>query len=400
MGARYAGDGTFAPSVSNNVSVTVNPENSSTAVSALDQYGNPFTSGPYGSFVYVRADVKGNSGYGTPTGAVNFSFSGPGNNSSSIAASLNSQANTALLNLATTFPPGQIVVTGNYSGDPSFNPSTSSPVSFTISQASTTTSLQSSGAPQGAILTAFIDTASLGSPPTGSVTFSNGSTTIGSASVTTGPLGNMTTATFNATQLANGQYSITATYSGDTNYTGSTSGSVPINVQPDFSIQTSMPGLLIASPGGAASMSVSMMDLDGFTGAVTFSCSGLPAESKCAFTPASLSATGSTTLTVTTTAPVAVSKPPFHPSSWNLAFGLLGAPMGALVIVGFTGRRRRVRLFSVMVLLAFLSACSGGSSTPPPPPPNPGTPKGIYVVTLTATNGTITHTTHFGVFVQ
>ena len=70
--AHYAADSTWAPSDSNTTMVTVTPEPSTTAVSVLtgDQNGNPvpFTGGPFGSFVYLRADVAGQSGQGVPTG--------------------------------------------------------------------------------------------------------------------------------------------------------------------------------------------------------------------------------------------------------------------------------------------------------------------------------------------
>ncbi len=84
--AHYAGDATFAPSDSTPpITVTVTAENSTTTVSQFDQNGNPITQGstlPFGSVVFVRADVKGNSNFGVPTGMVTFadtfgSFPGP-----------------------------------------------------------------------------------------------------------------------------------------------------------------------------------------------------------------------------------------------------------------------------------------------------------------------------------
>jgi Bacterial Ig-like domain (group 3) len=74
--ARYAGDATYAPSTSAVTSITVSPEPSTTTVSVLtpNVAGNfsPFTSGAFGSFVYLRADVAGQSGYGIPTATVTF----------------------------------------------------------------------------------------------------------------------------------------------------------------------------------------------------------------------------------------------------------------------------------------------------------------------------------------
>jgi subtilase family serine protease len=134
--AHYAGDATYAPSDSTEVIVTVAPESSSTTVSALtfDAKGNQsnFSGGPFGSFVYLRADVAGKSGVGIPTGSVSFlDQTSPIVGASSLA--LNSEGNTASPNGILTFDAGTHAISASYSGDTSFNPSTSSPpISFTI----------------------------------------------------------------------------------------------------------------------------------------------------------------------------------------------------------------------------------------------------------------------------
>jgi subtilase family serine protease len=123
--AHYAGDATYAASDSNGVSMTVSPENSITTETLLayDQNGNPIpiTNVPFGSFVYLRADVKGVSGQGVPTGTVTFSdtFGAiPGGNS----FPLNSQGNTANPN-GVAFDSGTHTLSASYGGDVSFNPS-------------------------------------------------------------------------------------------------------------------------------------------------------------------------------------------------------------------------------------------------------------------------------------
>ena len=74
--AHYAGDGTFAASDSAPVTVTVSPEGSTTALSVFgfDVVGNliPFTSQPYGTPAYLRADISALSGHGVATGNVLF----------------------------------------------------------------------------------------------------------------------------------------------------------------------------------------------------------------------------------------------------------------------------------------------------------------------------------------
>lgn len=397
--AQYGGDKTFAPSPpSSPVNVTISAESSTTIVKAIDQNRNPFTSGQYGTFVYVRADVAAHSGHGVPTGNVSFTDSSQNINPGPYL--LNSEGNTAILNLTTFYAVGQHSLTGVYQGDPSFNQSTSSPVTFSITQANTGTVLTSAGAPQGATLTATIGTSSFGNPPSGSVTFLSGSNNLGSAALVTGngPLGLTTTATLNAAQLANGQYTITANYGGDTNYVASSSGPTPITIQPDFLIQPSTTALPIQTPGSSGSMTVSMTDLDGFTGMVAFSCSGLPAEAKCVFAPASLSATGSTSLTITTSPKTGLLKRGVNGRQWSLAFAMLGTTLGGFFIVGApSGRRRRRKLLLTMLLGAVCVSCGGGRGTNQgPPPPNSGTPTGIYVVTLTGSSGSTTHSVQFG----
>ncbi len=68
--------------------------------------------------------------------------------------------------------------------------------------------------------TANVQSGQSGSPnPTGTVTFTDGSTTLGTGTVS--QVGGNSIATFSTNSLAAGSYSITATYSGDANFAGS-----------------------------------------------------------------------------------------------------------------------------------------------------------------------------------
>jgi hypothetical protein len=135
--AHYGGDATYAPSNSTSVSVAVMPEPSTLSLSMLayDATGNPLSGAPwpFGSLVYVRADVAGQSGYGIPTGSVTFSdtFGAiPGGST----FGLNSQGNTANPNGVFNFDAGTHTISASYTGDPSFNASSSTQSqTFTIS---------------------------------------------------------------------------------------------------------------------------------------------------------------------------------------------------------------------------------------------------------------------------
>src|ERR1700684_1139467 len=226
--SHYPGDGTSAASDSTPVPVTVTPEGSKVAVSFITQnsQGNisTFSTGPYGSTVYLRADVSGNSGNGVPTGTVTFKDNGAAITGIP-ALALNSQGNVLPTNPTLTFTAGTHPITGAYSGDPSFNASTSPAASFTITQAQIpiTLNLPTTGA-LGVPFTIFAgpNGTNCGNAPTGTITFFVGSTQIGTPQtlqLSTNPgncqingLAQVTTGT-----LPLGPNTIAAKYSGDTN---------------------------------------------------------------------------------------------------------------------------------------------------------------------------------------
>jgi Pro-kumamolisin, activation domain/Bacterial Ig-like domain (group 3) len=142
VSAHYAGDAIYAASDSNQVLVSVTPEPSTISASVLtaDAQGNPlnFTSGPFGSFVYLRADVAGSSGHGTPTGNVTFNdtfgaIPGGGSFPLNSGEQFQNGSNTATPNGVFTFDSGTHTISASYSGDASFNPSnTTASLTFTI----------------------------------------------------------------------------------------------------------------------------------------------------------------------------------------------------------------------------------------------------------------------------
>jgi Bacterial Ig-like domain (group 3) len=238
--AHYPGDGTFAASDSTPVPVTVTPEGSKVAVTFLTQNSQgfplPFSSGPYGSPVYLRADVSSNSRNGMPSGTVTFKDSGQVITGVP-ALTLNSQGNVLPTDPTFTFTAGTHSITGAYSGDPSFNASTSPAASFTITQVQTATSLAVSGtSPLGSPLNmiANLTGTNCGNPPTGTVTFFSGSTQLGTpqiAQTATNPssCSYNGTVTFTTSALPLGLN--TAKYNGDTNYATNTSSPSTVDVQ-------------------------------------------------------------------------------------------------------------------------------------------------------------------------
>jgi subtilase family serine protease len=148
--AHYAGNGTYAPSDSTGVQVTVSQESSTTSFSAsgggvftLDQNGQwtiPVTTAqPFGTPIQITAAVQGTSGStGTPTGKVTFtpSSSLPNGNTSTLGAfgTASVQSNPFLVSGPTIpFDAASYSISASYGGDSSFASSASTaPATFTI----------------------------------------------------------------------------------------------------------------------------------------------------------------------------------------------------------------------------------------------------------------------------
>jgi trimeric autotransporter adhesin len=408
--AYYPGDATFAASDSSAVSVTVTPEGSNTTVNAItvDSGGHPipFTTGPYGTFVYLSADVAGKSGFGVPTGMVNFL-----DNASFIFSSpLNSKGNGNTPNGIFNLAPGSHAVTATYGGDVSFNQSTSAAINFTVVKGSTSTSVQTGGAKfaSGAAipLTAIIDTTSHGNAPSGSVNFFSGSTQLpGTAFVSSGVNATTGFAQGTATMqvvLPDGTDSITAQYLSDTNYSGSTSSAVSVTIAPDFSLAFTGNGgsvMNIAAPGGSGTLTLTVTGGNGYNGTVNFTkCTGLPLYSTCSFNPASVTGSGSTTLTVSTTAAHSSLKQS-SPVMW--AAGITGFPIAGLFFLGALRRKHAlVALLAFLVFAVALASVGCGGSNSGGGSGTLGTTPGTYIVTATGADANFNHPAQFTVTVK
>ncbi len=239
--AHYSGDGQFAPSDSAPVSVTVAPEASTTTAGALPFYvpNGFYTRGTYGNtWVWLSAQVAGRSGKGTATGEVIFSDNGAA--ISGGFGTVNAEGKAISENSYIAFTPGRHSIVAAYQGDPSFEPSVSAPVTITITKAQTTISVQPSlgQAPSGEAIsfTATIESGNgqAGNPETGTVTFFLSGKLLASRPVTPnfdfGTGLSVGTAVIEISTLPEGENAITATYSGDSNYQGSSSQAAVVTV--------------------------------------------------------------------------------------------------------------------------------------------------------------------------
>jgi len=208
--AAYSGDTNFTGSTSAVLSQTVNKATSTTGVvSSL----NPSL---VSQTVTFTATVSGQYG-GTPTGTVTFK---QGATILGTVALSNGQASYSV----TYTTNGTRSITATHSGDGNFLGSTSATLSQVVNKVSTTTAITSSSNPSSVKLavtfTATVTSTNTSlalSSPSGTVTFRNGSTTLGTGTLSGG------VATFTTSSLPAGTQLITATYGGDTNYTGSVS---------------------------------------------------------------------------------------------------------------------------------------------------------------------------------
>jgi hypothetical protein len=204
--ASYSGDSNFLSSASTALSQVVNQAASTTTLSSS---ANPSASGQNVTFT---ATVSPSAA----TGTVQF-FDG----ATSLGTVPLSGGKATLSTSALLVGPHSI--TANYNGDTNYAGSTSSVLPQTVnSLISTTTSLTSSLNPsvrgQQVTFTATVKPSSGAGTPTGTVTFLDGSSTLGSSTLNASGV-----ATLSVANLSVGTHSITARYGGDTNYNGSTS---------------------------------------------------------------------------------------------------------------------------------------------------------------------------------
>ena len=203
--AVYNGDSNFTGSTSSPVSQVVNSSTSTTLSSSALQ-------SVYGQSVTFTATVSAVSPItGTPSGTVTFMA---GLSSMGTGTLSSGHASFTVPNLAV----GSYSITAVYGGNGSnYTASTSSAVSQTVAAASTTTALSASVNPsvfgQSTTFTAVVTATSPGSgTPTGTVTFRDGSTTLGIVTLSAGQ------ASYTTAALTVASHSITAVYNGSTDY--------------------------------------------------------------------------------------------------------------------------------------------------------------------------------------
>jgi IPT/TIG domain len=168
---------------------------------------------------------------------------------------------------------------------------------------------------------------------------------------------------------------------------------------PDFTITGSALSPATVVAGGSATSTMTITPLNGFDGTLSLSCSSIvPAATPpptCAFASSSVTGSGTSTLTLRTTAATQGSL-----ARSRGVFYAMWLPVGGLLVLGagLASRRQRFLCFLLECVLfsglALLAACGGGSSSfvGVSGSGSAGTPAGVYTVTISAL-GSVTHTT-------
>jgi hypothetical protein len=385
--ATYSGDANDNTSASTPLAVPVIQATTATTV----------TSTPNPSVVLYpvvfTAKVKGNGA--TPTGTVNFLADGVAMGSSTLDATGTATFTYSALAVGTHS------ITAVYAGDANDVASTSSAVSQVVVTIPTLTDLgvsATNGTSPTTILVATVlnNAPSMGSTPlptpTGTVTFSYGTTLVGSAPVDSSGVATL------VPNLPSGTYNIVAVYSGDAVHTGSTSNQVTISSTAMGFDLTVTPGKVTVAASQNVAMTVTLASKSGFTDTIGLGCASLPSGVNCHFAQAAptLAANGvqNVLLTIDTNNPLGggASAMNTRPGIRSVALAGLLLPFSVFfgLVWGRFRKRYAVALSTALLLMLGVGAmlvtgCSGFSQSTAAP--------GTYVIQVTGVgvNSNITH---------
>jgi hypothetical protein len=338
-------------------------------------------------------------------GATPFAVAATSNSTGAIAYSLVSGPATLSGATVTLTGAGTVVLQASEAAAGNYAAGTQN-VTFAVNKATPTVALTTSANPalsQSSItLTATVS--STLAAPTGSVTFFDGTTMLGTGTIASG------VAAYVTSSLPAGANSITAVYSGDTNFATVTSSALTETVE-TFALGTSTGATTTqtVSPGGTATYTFSVSPTGGttFLDPVSFTVSGLPAGATATFTPQTIPAGSGTTpvtLTIQTSSQNAAVAPPGPVGGDSGGRPLIALGLMLLPLTGAIKRfhKRKATLFCMALLLmmgstTYLVGCGGGSSGGGS---SSGSQSQSYNLTVTGTSGADITTTSVTLTVQ
>jgi hypothetical protein len=241
----------------------------------------------------------------------------------------------------------------------------------------------------------------------GTVNFVDATTVLGQGTLSGG------VATLTTSSLAVGSHAITAVYSGSTNFVASTSGTLTQAVL-NFTL-TPGPGnggggavtSQTVAPGGLATYPLDIVPTAGtiFPTPVTLTVSGMPPGATAIIAPSSWTRLSSTSWSFPANTPLnqlslTVQLPPAlarldrqdltHHRLPPLLWGTLLLPFAGVLC---RGGKRRGRTISLLLLLASMGVMAGLSSCATSGFFAPASQQQTYIITVTATSGTLSHST-------
>jgi hypothetical protein len=259
----YAATPNFGASTSAVLSQIVNPDSTAAAVTT--------SLNPSSSSQPVILTATLTSGYAAPTGSVTFMQGSTALGGATLTAS--GGLSSAATLITSTLPVGSDPITAVYAATANFGASTSAVFSQVVNPATSTTatvtsSLNPASAGQSVVLTATL--VGLFAPPTGSVVFMDGSTTIGSGTLTaTGSLSS--TATLVISSLPVGADPITAIYAATPNFGAATSAVFSEVINPSSTTASVTSSVSPASVGQSVTFTATLSSSSAApTGSVTF----------------------------------------------------------------------------------------------------------------------------------
>jgi sugar lactone lactonase YvrE len=338
--------------------------------------------------ITFTALVAGNGG--TPTGSVNFLVNGTVVGTSALSGGKATYTDSTLL-------AGNYSITAQYLGDTNDSASVSTATSETVNTIPTTTVLTSgitTGANPQVILVAAVLDNGPGPVPTGTVTFYNGNTVLGSATVdSTGA------ATITPNFALGANYSVDAVYSGDAEHGSSTSSAISVSGTPvDFGV-TVTPATVTMASSQNATVTVTLISNANFSGTIGLGCSSLPVAVNCHFASITLNLPAggsvSTQLTIDTNNPLGGGSSAMNRRPGDGRFSMAGLflPLGlGFGLIFWRWRRRHGQVFTMILVLvlttaAFVATGCGGFSQATAAP-------GTYVIQVTGTS-TASDVTHY-----
>jgi hypothetical protein len=156
----------------------------------------------------------------------------------------------------------------------------------------------------------------------------------------------------------------------------------------------------ISAPGGSGTSTITVDARNGYSGTITFTCIA-PTSAKvgCTVTGGPLTLNpgtpnGTVTLSITTASAAAA------PSSAPLWLGGSGGLVAGVFLFGIPARRRRWGVVLTLITIALILSAVGCGGSSKSSGGGTGTPAGTYVVSVTGSDGTASHTTEVAVAVQ